>query len=169
MKRTHYNQDFKLKIVKKYLKGISSRQLCTEYKIPKSTVLYWISKYRNICNIKEKIVTIADYNELNRQNERNELCLKIYKSTGLSPQSPQKDKLEAIRHLSKDYPVKYLCEVLAVNRTKYYRYIKNTATKTSLRRKELYKQIIEIFNENNARYGAKRIYATLKRLIGQYR
>ena len=36
MKRTHYNQDFKLKIVKKYLKGISSRQLCTEYKIPKS-------------------------------------------------------------------------------------------------------------------------------------
>ena len=160
MKRTHYNQDFKLKIVKKYLKGISSRELCAEYKIPKSTVLYWISKYRNICNLKGKIVTIADYNELNRQNERNELRLKIYQSTGLSPQSPEKDKLEAIKHLSKDYPVKYLCEVLVVNRTKFYRYIKNNETKTSIRRKELSKQIIEIFNENNARYGSKRICAS---------
>ena len=37
MKRTHYNQDLKLKIVQKYLKGISSKQLCAEYKIPKST------------------------------------------------------------------------------------------------------------------------------------
>lgn len=83
MKRTHYNQDFKLKIVQNYLKGISTRHLCSEYKIPKSTALYWISKYRNICNTKGKIVTIADYNELNRQNERNELRLKIYKSTGL--------------------------------------------------------------------------------------
>lgn len=164
MKRTHYNQDFKLKIVRNYLKGISTRHLCSEYKIPKSTALYWISKYRNICNTKGKIVTIADYNELNRQNERNELRLKIYKSTGLSPQSPENDRLEAINHLSKDYPVKYLCEVLAVNRTKYYRYIKKSETKTSLRRKELSAQIIEIFNENNARYGAKRIYATLKRM-----
>ena len=162
MKRTHYNQDFKLKIVRNYLKGISTRHLCSEYKIPKSTALYWISKYRNICNTKGKIVTIADYNELNRQNERNELRLKIYKSTGLSSQSPEKDRLEAINHLSKDYPVKYLSEVLAVNRTKYYRYIKKRETKISLRRKELSAQIIEIFNENNARYGAKRIYATLK-------
>ena len=164
MKRTHYNQDFKLKIVRNYLKGISTRHLCSEYKIPKSTALYWISKYRNICNTKGKIVTMADYNELNRQNERNELRLKIYKSTGLSPQSPENDRLEAINHLSKDYPVKYLCEVLAVNRTKYYRYIKKSETKTSLRRKELSTQIIEIFNENNARYGAKRIYASLKRM-----
>ena len=39
MKRTHYNQDLKLKIVQKYLKGISSRQLCAEYEIPKSTLL----------------------------------------------------------------------------------------------------------------------------------
>ena len=105
MKRTHYNQDFKLKIVRNYLKGISTRHLCSEYKIPKSTALYWISKYRNICNTKGKIVTIADYNELNRQNERNELRLKIYKSTGLSPQSPENDRLEAINHLSKDYYV----------------------------------------------------------------
>ena len=88
--------------------------------------------------------------------------MKIYKSTGLSSQSPEKDRLEAINHLSKDYPVKYLSEVLAVNRTKYYRYIKKRETKISLRRKELSAQIIEIFNENNARYGAKRIYATLK-------
>ena len=56
MKSTHYNQDFKLKIVRKYLKGFSTRQLCAEHKIPKSTALYWIRKYRNICNTKEKIV-----------------------------------------------------------------------------------------------------------------
>ena len=56
MKSTHYNQDFKLKIVRKYLKGFSTRQLCAEHKIPKSTALYWIRKYRNIYNTKEKIV-----------------------------------------------------------------------------------------------------------------
>ena len=58
MKRTHYNQDLKLKIVQKYLKGISSKQLCAEYKIPKSTLIYWISKYRNICHLKGKIIIL---------------------------------------------------------------------------------------------------------------
>ena len=90
--------------------------------------------------------------------------LEIYRITGCSPQSPVIEKLEAVKKQSKNYPIKFLCQSLCVDKAKYYRYIKNIETKNARRRKELTKHIINIFNQNEGRYGAKRICATLKRM-----
>ena len=164
MKNTQYDEEFRFKIVRKYLRGASPKGLSEKYNVPQNTLRYWIDKYRNLCKYEGKLIRFIDYKKLKVQNEKLAKQLEIYRITGCSPQSPEIDKLEAVKMQSEKYPVKFLCESLCIDRGKYYRYIKNIETKNARRRKELTKHIINIFNKNEGRYGSKRICATLKRM-----
>ncbi len=164
MRNTRYTEEFRLKMVRKYLRGTSAKELCAKYKIPSSTLQYWITKHRMICKYAGELISVNDYKELKAQNEKMLKQLEIYRITGCSPQSSEIEKLEAVKKQSKNYTVKFLCQSLCLDRAKYYRYIKNIETKNARRRKELTKHIIDIFNKNEGRYGSKRICATLKRM-----
>lgn len=88
--------------------------------------------------------------------------LEAYRITGCSPQSTDKDKLVAIDKYRSLYPIKYLCDVLNINRTKFYRYITHKETQTERRNKKLTHLIKEIVAKNPC-YGSKRICHALKR------
>ena len=70
MRNTQYTEEFRLKMVRKYLRGTTAKDLCAKYKIPSSTLQYWISKYRTICKYAGKLISVQDYKELKAQNEK---------------------------------------------------------------------------------------------------
>ena len=70
MRNTRYTEEFRLKMVRKYLRGTSAKELCAKYKIPSSTLQYWITKHRMICKYAGELISVNDYKELKAQNEK---------------------------------------------------------------------------------------------------
>lgn len=157
-----YSENFKRNIVSMYLRGRNGRRLRDKYNIPKSTFYYWVEEYKKIYSDNGALVTKHDYKILEWENARMQKQLEAYRITGCSPQSSDEDKLKAIEQYRSLYPIKYLCETLDINRTKFYRYIAHKETETERRNKNLVCLIKEISAENPC-YGSKRICHELKR------
>lgn len=157
-----YSEKFKKNIVSMYLRGRSGRRLQDKYHIPKSTFYYWVEEYKKIYSDSGVIITKHDFKMLEWKNARMQKQLEAYRVTGCSPQSSDEDKLDAIDKCRSLYPIKYLCDVLNINRTKFYRYIAHEETRTEQRTKKLTCMIKEIAAKNPC-YGSKRICQELKR------
>ncbi len=157
-----YSENFKRNIVSMYLRGRSGRRLRDKYNIPKSTFYYWVEEFKKIYSDSGALVTKHDYKILEWENARMQKQLEAYRITGCSPQSSDEDKLKVIEQYRSLYPIKYLCETLNINRTKFYRYIAHKETETERRNKNLVCLIKEISAENPC-YGSKRICHELKR------
>lgn len=160
--KKEYSERFKKNIVAMFLRGHNGRLLRDKYHIPKSTFYYWVEEYKKIYSQDELIITKHDYKKLEWENARMKKQLEAYQITGCSPQSADKDKLVAIDKYRSLYPIKYLCDVLNIDRTKFYRYITHKETQTERRNKKLTRLIKEIAAKNPC-YGSKRICHALKR------
>ena len=44
----HYNETFKLKLVNLYSTSTLASTLCARYAIPRSTLYFWIKKYKQV-------------------------------------------------------------------------------------------------------------------------
>ena len=168
--RNDYSEKFKKNIITMFLRGRNGRRLRDKYHIPKSTFYYWVEEYKKIYSQDGFIITKHDYKKLEWENARIKKQLETYQITGCSPQSTDKEKLLAIEKYRSLYPIKYLCDVLNINRTKFYRYISHKETRTERRNKKLTRLIKEIASKNPC-YGSKRICHELKRqgFITSYR
>ena len=162
LSRNDYSEKFKRNIITMFLRGRNGRRLRDKYHIPKSTFYYWVEEYKKIYSQDGLIITKHDYKKLEWENARMKKQLEAYQITGCSPQSTDKDKLIAIDKYRMLYPIKYLCTVLNINRTKFYRYITHKETQTEKRIKKITCKIKEIAR-NNPCYGSKRICHELKR------
>lgn len=153
-----------------FLRGHNGRLLRDKYHIPKSTFYYWVEEYKKIYSQDGLIITKHDYKKLEWENARMKKQLEAYQITGCSPQSTDKDKLVAIDKYRSLYPIKYLCDVLNIDRAKFYRYITHKEAQTERRNKKLTRLIKEIAAKNPC-YGSKRICHELKRqgFITSYR
>lgn len=160
--KKEYSERFKKKIVAMFLRGHNGRLLRDKYHIPKSTFYYWVEEYKKIYSQDGLIITKYDYKKLEWENARMKKQLEAYQITGCSPQSTDKDKLVAIDKYRSLYPIKYLCDVLNIDRAKFYRYITHKETQTEQRNKKLTHLIKEIAAKNPC-YGSKRICHELKR------
>ena len=138
-----------------FLRGRNGRRLRDKYHIPKSTFYYSVEEYKKIYSQDGLIITKHDYKKLEWENAHMKKQLEAY-------QSSDEDKLKAIKQYRSLYPIKYLCDVLNINRTKFYRYIAHKETKTERRNKKLTRLIKEIAARNPC-YGSKRICHELKR------
>lgn len=145
-----------------YLRGRNGRRLRDKYNIPKSTFYYWVEEFKKIYSDSGALVTKHDYKMLEWENARMQKQLEAYRITGCSPQSSDEDKLAAVDKYRSLYPIKYLCDVLNINRTKFYRYLAHEETKTERRTQKLICMIKEIAAKNPC-YGSKRICHELKR------
>lgn len=160
--KKEYSERFKKNIVAMFLRGHNGRLLRDKYHIPKSTFYHWVDEYKKIYSEDGYIITKHDYKKLKGENARMQKQLEAYQITGCSPQSADKDKFVAIDKYRSLYPIKYLCDVLNINRTKFYRYITHKETQTERRNKKLTRLIKEIAAKNPC-YGSKRICHALKR------
>lgn len=157
-----YTDKFKRNIVYMYLRGRNGKNLRTKYNVPKSTFYYWVEEYKKLFRSNGTIITKHDFNNILLENNRIKKLLEIYSVIGCSPQSSEIDKLNAIKKYKAQYPIKYLCEALNVNRSKFYRFDAHKETKTELQNKQLALQIIAIATDNPC-YGSKRICHELAR------
>ena len=158
-----YSDSFKRKLVKMYFNGRNARRIYEAYNIPKRTFYYWVEEYRTIYRNNGTIITAHDYKMLQAENEKIQRQLEVYQKAGCSQYSDEHEKLKAIKRLQGKYPIKYICDILNIDRGKYYRYITHIETINEKRDKEFAPLVKEIFEEHKARYGAKRICAELQR------
>ena len=161
--RTKYDESFKKQLVGLYFKGRNARRIYERYKISKRTFYEWINEYRIIFIEDGTLITAHEYKQLCSENEKIKNQLMLIQSVGCTPYATEEEKLEAIKKLSGKFPLKKICEWLQIDRGKYYRYISHVETQNELRDRELAPKVKKIFEEHNARYGAKRICAVLQR------
>lgn len=162
IEKKEYTDNFKRNIVAMYLRGRNGKHLRTKYNIPKSTFYYWVEEYKKIYRSDGRLITKHDYKTILAENENMKKQLEIYRLIGCSPQSPENDKLIAIQKYKTLYPIKYLCELLNINRSKFYRFDSHKETKLEHFDKKLIILIKEI-SEKNPCYGSKRICHELTR------
>ena len=157
-----YTEKFKRNIVSMFLRGRNGKYIRDKYNIPKSTFYYWIEEYKKIYRSDGLLITKHDYKTILSENEKMKKQLEIYKLTGCSPQSLENDRLLAIQKYKSKYPITYLCELLNINRSKFYRFDSHQETKLEKYDKKLIMHIKEI-SANNPCYGSKRICHELAR------
>ena len=162
IQKKSYTDVFKRNLVQMYLRGRNGRRLREKYHISKSTFYYWVEEYKKVYSENGFMITKNDYKKLEWKNARMQKQLEAYRITGCSPQSTDEDKLVAVDKYRSSYPIKYLCDVLNINRSKFYRYITHKETQTEKRIKKITCKIKEIAR-NNPCYGSKRICHELKR------
>ena len=78
------------------------------------------------------------------------------------------NKYLAVRslHEEKAYPIAVLCNILNLNRSSYYKWLKRDASVQEAKDAELIRRITEIYRESNGIYGYRRMQMNLRRRFG---
>jgi len=145
-------------IVNKYLKGSSVSSMTKQYKLSRSTLYNWISKFKevpiSISNISKNELYI-DKIQLKKLKKDNNILTYVIKELNLSTS----EKLKFANSIDEKYPVHSVCRVLNLRRFTYYhnKYRKPKVTKLH-KHDEIFKNIIKnIFVESKGRFGARKI------------
>ncbi|MDY3286499.1 MAG: IS3 family transposase [Eubacteriales bacterium] len=151
----HYPENQKKMIVSQYVGGRSSRDICKEYGIARSTLFLWKKQYTTdeTGQIPRKRYLLEK--ELERLRTENA----IFRACGCSPSSPLSARLFAICEHADEFSIHALCRVLDVNRSTYYHYVFRSPDQTQLQIQDsILKPLIEeIFAKSCGRFGARKI------------
>lgn len=162
MAKDNINKDLVLNDLKN---NILVKEIIKKYRIPKSTLYYWLKKEKKIIsNDKKKSVSYLDYEKLRKERDRFKMELQIYKDLHCFTDSSTKEKEIAISKFVDKYPIKPMCRVLEIPKGTVYNYLfrRKKITQNKVRDEELKKSIFQVFKESNERFGAKKILAKLK-------
>ncbi|MEA4875622.1 MAG: IS3 family transposase [Anaerorhabdus sp.] len=154
------------KYVSYYQQGISVEDICKKYKIPKSSLYLWISKYKETITAGER-VNVAEYQKIRSHSQKLEQIIEVLQKVDCSIQSPLANKLRELEKLKDNYSIRVLCEALMVNRNTFNAYLSSNTQqvmKKKQRNDELKEKIFKLFTESNQTYGAYRIREELKDL-----
>ena len=151
--------------IKMYINGISVKDICDKYAIPKSTMYYWIRQSAPIKSSSSSTVTMQEYTFMKRRIERLEQENQIYKLSGCTVSAPLKNKIQEIKRLKDQFSIHALCDVLQVRRSTFYYYLYRSPETTQLERGDAYFRplIADIFESSQQRFGAKKIKVKLNK------
>lgn len=159
-----YTQKQKDNIIKCYLSGEEVMSIHKRSGISRSTIYFWIKKYNNN-NVKDHVINLKDYNDLNRKYERSQAMIKILQSASCLATDSVNDKYLAIEDLLLEgYNVNVLCDALCLPKGTYYNRKlrgKNGNTQAKQRRDELKPVIEEIYHKSNQIYGPGKVAAVM--------
>lgn len=81
-----------------------------------------------------------------------------------------KNKYVTVKSLNeeKSYPVSTLCDILKLNRSSYYKWLKRGQSVQEIKDAELIERICELYQEFNGIFGYRRMQLNLKRRFGLY-
>src|SRR5699024_6174938 len=127
--KKHYEKDFKIKVVNKYLQeNISVKELSNAYNVPAASIYNWISTYK-----KSKKFTGSGNGQLSTESQLKRLELE--KSILQDALFIAKDKSNIFEfiYLNKEkYPIYTMCELLHFSISGYYKYAKNVSSKDKI-------------------------------------
>ena len=121
-----YPDEFKQRIIRRYEKGESIKNLSQELNIAQSTIYHWRKVY---CSIQtpQHTYTPKEFDAMSRKLKKLEHEKEIIQLSGFLEKVPLKTKLSTLEELYKTkenpYSVYELCEALGVARGTFYNHI----------------------------------------------
>lgn len=147
-----------------YRAGIPVGELCQKLQLPRSTVYYWLKKYKHEPDT-SCISTKKELDNMRRAYKRMQQMYEVLKSVNCTTASPLQTKLYELEKLYGQYPTRVLCEALDVDRGTFYNYIfrnKKENNSYATRRRMLSIAVREIFEESRGLFGSDKILSILQ-------
>src|SRR5699024_3746266 len=158
--KKHYEKDFKIKVVNKYLQeNISVKELSNAYNVPAASIYNWISTYK-----KSKKFTGSGNGQLSTESQLKRLELE--KSILQDALFIAKDKSNIFEfiYLNKEkYPISTMCELLNVSISGYYKYAKNVTSTQEMQ----YKRIVRLVKETYLNKGPNITIEAITNIINE--
>lgn len=160
-----YPVEFKHKVIQRYEKGESIKDLSQEFHIAQSTIYHWRKLF---CSIQtpRHAYTPKEIDALSRKLEKLEHELEIIRLSGYLAEVPLRRKLEVLEkiyHENQQFSVHELCEALGVARGTFYNHIFRRAdwSKREEAQAELMLKVQQIFDDSQQRFGSEKIRTVL--------
>ncbi len=150
--------------LKEYKAKTPVSQIVIKNNIPRSTIYYWIKKYKQIKNLDE-IKYVSAYENEKKKNLKLLQINQVLKLVNCTINSSLQTKLKELEKLHGKFSVRVLCEALDVSRGTFYNHIlRNKKEKTSYakRRQVLSDEILKIHEESRGLFGSDKIVAVLE-------
>lgn len=162
-----YQSDFKCKVIKRYEKGESIKNLSKELNIAQSTIYQWRKQY---CSIQTPkcAYTPQEFNNLSLRVQKLGHEIEIIRLSGYLEAVPLRKKLETLENIYRkedlSYSVHELCDALGVARGTFYNHIFRRVDRSNREKEneELMLKVRQIFDDSQQRYGADKIKAVLE-------
>lgn len=154
----------KQELVSRYYSGESATDICTQAGIARSTFYTWLKPYQTTVTDAGYIVNAAEFVKLKKKVEKLEQKVEVLQTVNCTVASPLKKKLYELEVLHGQYSIHVLCEALKVDRGTFYNHLyrnKKDESSYQFRRTELSEQILQVYEESNQIFGAKKIKAVL--------
>ena len=160
-----YSVEFKRKVIQRYEKGESIKNLSQEFHIAQSTIYQWRKLF---CSIQtpRHTYTPKEIDVLSRKLEKLEHELEIIRLSGYLAEVPLRRKLEVLEniyHENQRFSVHELCEALGIARGTFYNHIFRRAdwSKREEEQAELMLKVQQIFDDSQQRFGSEKIRTVL--------
>jgi len=162
--RRYYTKEFKQEIVRLYENGTAAKQLYTEYDLPRSILYDWIKLYKKQADKNGNVFTYNELTLANKKISKLQQEIEILKKARCFPESPLKEKLNALESMHGQYPVKAMCRVLEVDHATFYNHHFRRVVKTQYEINDefLKPKITEVFEKSKQRFGSRKIRAKLR-------
>ena len=162
--KNKYNENIIKDCLNMFRKGNPVRNLVLLLNIPRSTVYYWIKKYKHLKNL-EDIKYVSAYENEKKKNLKLLQINKVLKIVNCTIHSSLQTKLKELEKLHDKFSVRVLCEALDVRRGTFYNHIlRNKKENTSYvkRRQVLSSEILKIYEDSRGLFGSDKILAVLE-------
>lgn len=163
-----YPEELKTAIVAQHKKGVSVKQLSTEYGICARTIYRWANIYGGNQAVEmsndPQQYSAKEYHTHVRRITKLENIISVLKTVNCTVRAPLKEKLHELEQLYGQYDVHTLCEALEVSRGTFYNHILRNKRSNAWfeKRREEYRVLVqEVFDEYRQVLGAEKIRAIL--------
>jgi len=163
---TEYPTEFKQKVICRYERGETIKNLSQELHIAQSTIYHWRKLY---CSIRtpQRTYTPKEFDAIARRLDKLEHELEIIRTTGYLDDVPLQKKLKTLEQMyqteDSPYSIHELCEALGVARGTFYNHIFRRVDRSEREKEqeELMLKVQQIFDDSQQRFGAEKIRTVL--------
>ena len=161
-----YSVEFKRKVIQRYEKGESIKNLSQELHIAQSTIYHWRKLF---CSIRtpQHTYTPNEFDAMARQLKKLEHYMEIIHQSGYLSSVPLQKKLATLEELynrpDNPYSVHELCDALGVARGTFYNHIFRRAERSKYEKEQtqLRLKVKQAFDDSEQRFGAEKIRIVL--------
>ena len=159
-----YSFEFISMVLSEYQKENNIKIIKQKFDISKSTLFYWIKKYKILAKQNNKEITIADYNKIVKELEHTKLVYEIYENLHCFKDASIHEKEIAISKFVGVYPTKLMCKILSLPHGTFYNYLfrRKKITQNQIRDEQIKTYIMDIYLKSEKRFGANKIMVKLK-------
>lgn len=163
--KNKYSSLIKQNVIHNYKQGMLIKEIMSKYSLPRSTITDWVYKGEERIDIHNRKYTRSKTEEYEKSLKEKQLVISIYERMLLDYEIPLVDRLTVAESLYKEKVNMHLvCQVLGIERTKFYRYLEKKEKKTWFESETeiITPLIIEIFVESKGRFGPQKIKIKLE-------